>query len=248
MNKTYVVTGISRGLGKAVASLLLEKGHTVIGTYNANAAAAQELQQKYPHPQLTIRHVDLLNSEDLDDFTQGLTDVQLDGIVNSAGVFLEIDFEHFDKQAFEDTFRINAFAPLYLVNNLSHNLKDGASIVNIASNDALVGAIVGLAYSASKAALINITQSLANTLASRNIRANVIAPGWMGDGMQAPPELLELAAQYNPLKRAGAYDEVAKAVWFMLSEDASYVNGTTLIVDGGDMATNYLLQKESELL
>lgn len=245
MNKTYVVTGISRGLGKAVATLLLEQGHTVIGTYNTNADAAKALQQTYG--KLSIYHVDLLDSKNLDEFINSLQDTKLDGIVNSAGVFLEIDFGTFDKKAFEDSFTINTFAPLYLVQGLHSNLKDRSSVVNIASNDALVGAIVGIAYSASKAALLNITQSLANILADRKIRVNAIAPGWMGDGMQAPEELLQVAADYNPLKRISSYEEVAKTVLFLLSDDASYVNGTSLIVDGGDMATNYVLQKEAEM-
>jgi NAD(P)-dependent dehydrogenase (short-subunit alcohol dehydrogenase family) len=242
--KTYVVTGISKGLGRAVATLLLEQGHGVIGTYNSNEAAAQEFQQQ--NENLQIYKVDLLDADSLSQFINSLSDVELDGVVNSAGVFLDIDFKHMDKEAFENTFKINTFAPLYLVHGLSPNLKVGASIVNVASNDALVGSITGIAYSASKAALINITQSLANTLADRKIRANVVAPGWMGDGMQAPEELLKIAAEYNPLKRAATYEEVAKSVVFLLSDDSSYTNGTTLIVDGGDMATNYILQREAE--
>jgi NAD(P)-dependent dehydrogenase (short-subunit alcohol dehydrogenase family) len=243
--KTYVVTGVSRGLGKAVAALLLEQGHKVIGTFNTNSESAEALQQIYD--KLEIQHVDLLDADNLSRFINSLKEIELDGIINSAGVFLDIEFKSFDKKAFEDTFRINTFAPLYLVHGLSPNLKQGSSIVNVASNDALVGSIVGIAYSASKAALINITQSLANTLSDRKIRANAVAPGWMGDGMQAPEELLKLAADYNPLKRAATYEEVAKTVLFLLSEDSSYINGTTIIVDGGDMATNYILQQEAKM-
>lgn len=66
--------------------------------------------------------------------------------------------------------------------------------------------------------------------------------------MQAPKKLLKEAAKLNPLKRTGTYEEIANVVSFLLSEKASYVNGTTIVVDGGDMATNYILQKESEIL
>ena len=77
---------------------------------------------------------------------------------------------------------------------------------------------------------------------------NNIAPGWIGDGMQTPKELLKEAAELNPLKRTGTYEEIANVVSFLLSEKASYVNGTTIVVDGGDTATNYILQKENEIL
>lgn len=243
--KTYLVTGVSRGLGNAVARLLLEQGHRVFGTYLSGEKSAEDLAHKYEN--LSISKVDLSRQGDIDTYIENLHNEKFDGLVNAAGVFLDIDFNDFDKKAFEDTFRINTFAPLYLVQGLQKKIKDEGSIVNIASNDAFVGSIVGIAYSASKASLINITQSLANILAPRRIRANVVAPGWMGDGMQAPEELLELARDYNPLKHIGTYEEIAQAVLFLLSDNASYINGTTLTVDGGDMATNYILQKEADL-
>lgn len=243
--KTYVVTGVSRGLGSAVAELLLQQGYAVYGTYNNHKEPAEKLRQK--HENLEVSQVDLLDSTSLSRFINSLKNIELDGVVNSAGVFLDIDFKKMDKKAFEDTFKINTFAPFYLVHGLNPNLKEGSSIVNVASNDAMVGSVVGVAYSASKAALINITQSLANTLADRKIRVNAVAPGWMGDGMKSPKELLKIAADYNPLKRAGTYKEIAEVVVFLLSDKASYINGETIIVDGGDMATNYILQKEAEM-
>ncbi len=224
---------------------MLEQGDSVIGTYNSNEGSAKELSEKYE--KLDIKQVDLTDSESLSSFISSHNEVKLDGIVNNAGIFEEIDFTNFDKKAFEKTFMINTFAPLYLVQGLSQNLKSGASIVNIASTDAMVGSIVGIAYSASKAALINITQSMTNILADRKIRANSLSLGWMGTGMEAPAELLEIARDYNPLKKIGSYEEVAKSVLFLLSEDSSFVNGTNITVDGGDMATNYILQKEAEL-
>ena len=244
--KTYLVTGVSRGLGQAIAKLLLEDGNKVYGTYNTNKDAAQQLSTEFQ--KLSLHKLDLQSRQEVLDFIASLKDVELDGIVNSAGVFLDIDFKNFDEQAFEDTFRVNVFSPLYMVNGLSSNLKNGASVVNISSNDAFVGSIAGIAYSASKAAVISLTKSLANILADRKIRVNAVAPGWMGDGMQAPQELLELAKELNPLKKIGSYEEVAKTVLFLLSDDASYINGETITVDGGDMATSYILQKEAELL
>lgn len=244
--KTYLVTGVSRGLGQAIARQLLERGEKVYGTYNTNREAAAELGDAFES--LSLEKLDLSDPENLSDYVSSLKGVEFDGIINSAGVFLDIDFSEFSAKSFEETFRINTFAPLYIVNGLTKNLKEGSSIVNIVSNDAFVGSIAGVAYSASKAALISITKSLANILSSKKVRVNAVAPGWMGDGMQAPEELLKIAQDLNPLKKIGSYEEVAKVVLFLLSEDASYINGETITVDGGDMATSYILQKEAELL
>ncbi len=244
--KKYLVTGVSRGLGMAVAELLLKDGNKVYGTFNSNPESANTLAEKYEN--LSLLKVDLSDQTSIETLVTTLKKVQLDGIVNCAGIFQDIDFNNLDAELFENTFKVNAYAPLYIVNGLKNNLVDGASIVNIASNDAFVGSIVGIAYSASKATLISITKSLANILAKRSMRVNAVAPGWMGDGMQAPPELLKIAKEQNPLKKIGSYEEIANVVTFLLSDKASYVNGETITVDGGDMATNYILQQEAMLL
>lgn len=173
--------------------------------------------------------------------------LSLDGIVNCAGVFEEVDFAQFDTKAFEKNFKVNAFAPVYLVSKLATKLNIGASIVNISSTDATTGAYTGFGYSASKAAISNLTLSMANLLAGRKIRVNALAPGWIGDGMQSPAELLRIAASYNPLGRVGAYEEIANIVQFLLSDKSTYVNGTVINVDGGDSAKSYVLEQESNL-
>ncbi len=246
--KTYLVTGVSRGIGKATAETLLKRGHFVYGTYNSNKESAESLKKLSDNVKVKTFQVDLTEYKNIDQLVEQLKNVKFDGIVNSAGIFEEVEFENFDIVAFEKNFRVNAYAPFYLVNKLRNNLNDGSAIVNISSTDAMVGSYVGLSYSASKAALINLTQSLANQLAHRKIRANAVAPGWIGDGMRAPQELLKLAADYNPLKRTGTYEDMANLICFLLSDEAAYVNGTTVVADGGDMAKNYILEKESELV
>jgi 3-oxoacyl-[acyl-carrier protein] reductase len=241
----YLVTGASRGIGQATAELLLERGHNVYGTYFNGEAAAKELAAKYE--KLTMLRVDLDDYTSIDQLVKKIQDIPLDGIVNSAGVFAEVDFAALDINALERNFKINAFAPVYLVHACKDGLKDGSAIVNVSSTDALVGSNSGMGYSASKAATSNLTLSLANVFAPRKIRVNGVAPGWIGDGMRAPQELLDLAADYNPLKQLGSYKDMANLICFLLSDQAAYVNGTVIVADGGDMAKNYILSKESEL-
>lgn len=243
--KTYLVTGVSRGMGKAVAENLLKDGNFVYGVYNTNSESAKQLLNI--SDKASLHNLDLSEYLNINQLVADLGDVELDGIVNCAGVFEEVDFANFDIMAFEKNFKVNAFAPVYLVSKLATKLSTGASIVNISSTDALTGAYTGLGYSASKAAISNLTLSMANLLADRNIRVNALAPGWIGDGMQSPEELLRIAAAHNPLGRVGTYEEIANIVQFLLSDKSTYVNGAVINVDGGDSAKSYVLEQESNL-
>lgn len=244
--KNILVTGVSRGIGKATAKVLVGKGYFVYGVYNTNETEAEKLKKELGN--VEIFQCDFSDRDNTLSLISKVKNVKFHGIVNSAGVFLDIDFDNFDMKAWEDTFEINVHAPLLLAQGLKDNLNDGGAIVNISSTDGMVGATAGMAYSASKASLINLTQSLANIFAPRKIRVNNIAPGWIGDGMQTPEKLLKEVVELNPLKRVGEYEEIANVVSFLLSDKAGYVNGTTVVVDGGDSATNYILQKEDEIL
>ncbi len=243
--KNILVTGVSRGIGKAVAELLVKEGYFVYGVYNTNKKAGEKLVEELKN--IKIFQCDFSNRDNTNKFIKELVGVNIYGIVNSAGIFMEDDFKNFDTKNWDNTFEVNLNTPLLLVQKLQNQIENKGAIVNIASTDGMVGSISGLAYSSSKAALINLTQSLANVLASKEVRVNAISPGWIGDGMQSPPELLKEAAELTPLKRAGEYEEIAEVVSFLLSSKASYINGTNIVVDGGDSATNYILQKEASI-
>jgi NAD(P)-dependent dehydrogenase (short-subunit alcohol dehydrogenase family) len=241
--KNILVTGVSRGMGKAVAQLLMKEGYFVYGIYNTEQEEAERLKAEIKN--IEIFQCDFALRENVRSLIEKLRQFRFHGIVNSAGIFIPIEFDKFDASLWDKTFEINLVAPLLLAEGLKNNLEKDASVVNISSTDGMTGGITGIAYSASKAALINLSQSLANILAP--IRVNAIAPGWIGDGMQAPESVLEEAAKLNLLKRVGTYEEIANLALFLLSDKSAYINGTTIIIDGGDSSTNYLLQKESGL-
>ena len=233
-------------MGKATSKVLVDEGYFVYGVYNTNKAEAEKLKKDLHN--IEIFQCDFADRKNTLSLIEKIKSVKFNGIVNSAGVFLDIDFENFDMKVWEDSFEINVHAPLLISQGLKDSIVEGGSIVNISSTDGMVGSVAGMAYSSSKASMINLTQSLANVFASRKIRVNNIAPGWIGDGMQTPEKILKEAAELNSLKRTGSYEEIANVVSFLLSDKSSYVNGTTIVVDGGDTATNYILQKESEIL
>lgn len=244
--KNILVTGVSRGMGEATARLLVQKGYFVYGVYNTNKTEADKLTNELKN--VKMFQCDFSNRHNTEHLVKELSGVMFDGVVNSAGVFVPIDFNNLKMADWDKTMEVNFTTPLLLVHGLKGQLADGASIVNISSIDGMVGGIDGIAYAASKAALLNLTKSLAVILSNKKIRVNAIAPGWIGDGMQAPPELLKEAAGTNPLKRNGTYEEIAQLVSFLLSDKTSYINGTTITIDGGDTATTEIYLKEAEML
>lgn len=220
-------------------------GYFIYGVYNTNKEAADKLINESEN--IKVFQCDFSDSNNILKLIEELKGVKFHGIVNSAGVFLEDNFQDANTTTWDKTFAINVKAPLILLNGLRNQIETGGSIVNISSTDASVGSIVGMSYSASKAALISLTKSLTNILSNKEIRVNSISPGWIGDGMKSPPELLKEAADLNPLKRNGAYEEIAEVVAFLLSDKSSYINGIDIVVDGGDSATNYILQQEAKM-
>ena len=242
--KTTLVTGGTRGIGRAITEKLLSEGHKVFVVYKENAKQANELAEKYGDQVATLQ-ANLADKEQVSQLIENLKDIQFDGIVNNAGIVYLTKWEDFNFDEWEETLAVNLTAPAKLVHGLRNNLKDGGAVVNIASVDGFCAAFDTVAYGASKAALISVTKSLAAILGSRGIRVNAIAPGWVETEMTAdtmPDESKEL----TPLKRNAKPEEVANVASFLLSEQSSFVSGTTVTVDGGLTVVDYTLYKESE--
>ena len=242
--KTILVTGGTRGIGRAITKKLLSEGHKVFAVYKESTKQANELAEKYGD-QVAILQTNLADKEQVSQLIENLKDTQFDGIVNNAGIVYLTKWEDFNFDEWEETLAVNLTAPIKLVHGLRNNLKDGGAVVNIASVDGFCAAFDTVAYAASKAALISVTKSLAAILGSRGVRVNAIAPGWVETEMTAdtmPDESKEL----TPLKRNAKPEEVANVASFLLSEQSSFVSGTTVTVDGGLTVVDYTLYKESE--
>jgi len=242
MNKTALVTGVSRGIGNAIARQLVADGYYVIGTYKSSTKEAESLKNDIK--EVELHQVDFSDRHQTLELIKKLSDRKLDALVNNAGI---IEFEAFDKVSYDiwdKIFEVNLNAPFVLSHGLRSNFNNEATIVNIASTDGMTGAFVSMSYSASKAAPINLTKSLGNVFGKRGIRVVAIAPGWVNGGMDSPA--IKEAMENNPLGRNAEAKEIANAVSFVLSPKASFINGQTIIVDGGYTNVDPILKKEAD--
>jgi 3-oxoacyl-[acyl-carrier protein] reductase len=242
MGQIVLITGASRGIGRATAELLLSRGYTVHGTYNQSKTEAEELAIKYPH--FHFHQADFTNPDAVDKLITSLADIQFNGIVNNAGIFEMDGFDEWNYKLWQNVFEVNLTAPVRLIMGLRDQIVPGGAIVNVSSLDGMVGSFHSMAYSASKAALINVTMSLGNNFGRRNIRVNALAPGWINTGMVTPES--RQAVEITPLARNGRPEEVVNLIVFLLSDEASFINGTTIVIDGGFRNVDYVMLQESK--
>lgn len=240
-SKLVVVTGASKGIGRTLAITLVKAGYEVHGTFNSSQQEADDLANEHG---VIFHKVDFADRLQTISFAKKTANLKPCALINNAGVW-EKDLSGDEEfKVWDNTIEVNLTVPMILSRTIGGSMQKGGSIVNIASTDGLMGAYDGISYSASKAALINLTMSLGNTLGSKGIRVNAIAPGWIDTAM-VDDDASENAQDTNPMGRTGKPDEVAGAVEFLISDKASYINGATLVIDGGGVNVDYGLKKES---
>jgi len=244
--KTALVTGASRGIGRAIAEKFLSEGYKVYGTYYSSLKPMQDIKTKYgPDRFIICGPYDFRNLDDVNKLIKELLGVKLNALVVSAGIFVENDdFVNFDLDVFNQTMNCNFYSPLILTVKLQNNLENNGSIVIISSTDAYRGAFGSMSYSISKSALLSLTKCLCVNYGQRKIRVNSVSPGAIDTDMNTPEQLTESPA-ITPINRVGQPEEIAETVYFLASHSSSFINGENVTVDGGYGNVDVLLKKET---
>ena len=239
--KTAVVTGGSRGIGRAVCLELAAGGANVVLCYAGNEAAAQETVQAVEAlgaKALAVR-CDVSDAAGVDGLVKAAVETfgRIDILVNNAGITRDNLLMRMSEADFDQVVAANlkgAFLCMKAVSKLMLKQRYGR-IVNLSSVVALRGNAGQVNYAASKAGIIGMTKSLAKELASRGVTVNAVAPGFIETDMTAAlPEAARTAAQGSiPMNRLGGPEDVAKAAAFLAGDGAAYITGQVLAVDGG---------------
>jgi 3-oxoacyl-[acyl-carrier protein] reductase len=245
--QTALVTGASRGIGRAIAERLAKDGATVALTYNTSKSGADEAIaaiEKAGGTAFAV-HADLADPatvptlfERLDDeFTKRTGSKALDILVKNAGNAGWIGFRDATPESWDTLIAVYARAPFFIIQAALDRLSDGASIINISSAAATKPVTAAPVYSMAKAAIDNLTHALASELGPRGITANAVAPGYTRtDGnaaLRENPELVEAVEAEIALGRFGEPSEIAAVVAFLASDDGHWVTGQTIEASGG---------------
>lgn len=240
--KNFLVTGGSRGIGRATVIKLAEQGANVTFTYKENEAAAKELSNYAEEKGIgKITFIQADSNDPLVAFevleTVCKDNAQLDGLVVNAGITRDSNLVMMDEDSWNEVISTNLTGTFNYLKAASFKFirQRSGSIVCVSSVNGLIGVPGQANYSASKAGQIALVRSLALEIARFNIRVNAVAPGYINTDMyQSLSEKMRLSKEKSiPLGRLGDPEEVANAICFLLSEQSSYITGSVLNVDGG---------------
>lgn len=236
--KVAVVTGGTTGIGKEIALTLAQDGFDVVVNYIQKDEAVKEEIEAMGRKCMLVEG-NVTSMEDMEKMTQAIMNEfgRIDVLVNNAGITRDTLLLRMSEEDFDSVLNVNmkgAFCTMKHIVPVMMKQKSGR-IINISSVVGMVGNAGQINYSASKAALLGMTKSLAKEVASRGILVNAVAPGFIATRMT---DKLTDAQKENiltqiPLKRMGAPKDIANAVAFLASDRASYITGHTLVVDGG---------------
>ncbi len=240
-NKTALITGASRGIGKGIAIEFAKQGANVAFTFNASVEAAKELEKElasfgikakgYQSNAANFDAAQELVKQVLEDFGS------IEVLINNAGITKDNLLMRISEEDFDQVIEINLKSVFNLTKAIIRPMmkQRNGSIINMSSVVGIKGNAGQTNYAASKAGILGFTKSVALELGSRNIRCNAIAPGFIETEMtgKLDEKTVEEWRKAIPLKRGGTPEDVANACVFLASDMSSYITGQTLSVDGG---------------
>ncbi|WP_312333304.1 SDR family oxidoreductase [Sphingobacterium sp.] len=235
-DKNVLITGGSAGIGLATAKTFVEKGANVLIT-GRNTDTLQTASGSINSPKLKTLPSDTSKLTDIELLaeTVAASGNKVDVLVLNAGIAKQYSIEDTTEEVFDDLYNINVKGLFFTLQKLIPHLSEGASIVLMSSGVSVSGYAQMGAYAATKSAVDAIARTAATELADRKIRVNVVAPGLTDTPMnqQTPADIKNAIAAAVPLKRIGQAEEIANAIVFLSSNEASYISGSYLAVDGG---------------
>ncbi|MCD7839889.1 MAG: 3-oxoacyl-[acyl-carrier-protein] reductase [Erysipelotrichaceae bacterium] len=241
MNKVAIITGASRGIGKGIALKFAKNGYDVVINYIGKEEDVLEAQEEcvaFGNKVMTY-NADVTDYDAVDAMMKAVVKElgRIDVLVNNSGITKDTLLLKMDTKTFTDVIDVNLVGTFNTIKAVSRTMMKQRSgvIINMASVVGITGNVGQANYAASKAGVIALTKTVAKEYASRHIRANAIAPGFIKTNMTA---VLSDSAKENilnniPLKEMGEVEDVANLAYFLASDEAKYITGQVIHVDGG---------------
>ena len=240
--KTAIITGASRGIGKGIAQIFAEHGANVAFTYSSSATAAEELEKELTNLGVKAKAYKS-NAADFDAAQELVAQVlkdfdgKIDILINNAGITKDNLLMRMGEEDFDTVIEVNLKSVFNMTKAVQRTMlkQRQGSIINMSSVVGVKGNAGQTNYAASKAGIIGFSKSVALELGSRNIRSNVVAPGFIETEMTAKldKKVVEGWRAGIPLKRGGTPEDIANACVYLGSDLSAYVTGQVLNVDGG---------------
>jgi 3-oxoacyl-[acyl-carrier protein] reductase len=238
-SQTVIVTGASRGIGKATAKLFLERGAKVFGTGTSSDADQALLKEMGDVGEFEYLQADFSSSKGIDDFIKKIKAIpRIDVCINNAGINLLHEIESIPDSDYDEVISVNLNAPVKISRYLAEKMKAQkyGRIVNVASIWSAITRPKRGIYTISKNALVGLTQTMAIELAPHNVIINAISPGFTMTELTEntnTQEELDNISNSIPAKRLANPEEMANVILFLSSKENSYLTGQNIIVDGG---------------
>ena len=233
-----IVTGGSRGIGRAICQHLDAEGACVFVHYGRQRQAAEETLATLTHPRAALWQADLASTNAITTAVAQLPPSQIDILINNGGVWKPTPLGAADEATVDEILHVNLRGVFWLTHALLPRLTDGARIVNMSSTAGRVGIAGGRSlYGATKAAVDALTRNWALELAPRGIRVNALAPGYVETDMTAAhladPATRDRALQRHPLGRLGNAGDVARMAVVLCTDESRFVTGQSINISGG---------------
>ena len=242
MSKVVLVTGGSRGIGKAISKRFAKEGYDIIINYKENESRAEEAKREIENSydaKVMLVKADLSNEEAIIDMVNQIFNTygKIDVLVNNAGVVFDKEFDEKTIKDWENTIKVNLIAPFVLTKLIGRKMYEAKSgaIINISSTNGINTYYpTSVDYDASKAGVISLTYDAAVEFAPY-VRVNSVAPGWVNTEMNKDLEedFVKEETEKILVKRFAEPEEIANVVYFLASDEASFVNSEVIKVDGG---------------